>query len=359
MAPSNQFKASLTGRLFAESPQFRLAQLRRDDARKETDNQQILRNLLLENEPMYPEIGRWYKQKVLPGMRTGERIAYVAFEDERPIASAVLKLGQHAKFCHLRIHQDFQDIELGQLFFTLMAFESRHHIANDIHFTLPEGLWNSKADFFKSYGFLAAEKSLRQYRSGEAELSCSAPLSTVWGHALKRLPRLLTRFSMAGYSSTNRLLLSMRPEFAERVFQGTKQVEIRRKFSEKWVGSKAVIYGSKPLGALMGEVTVAGVTADCPNNIWERFGPRAGCSHDEFTIYVGAAAQVYAIELRDVAPYTYSISTDQIAQLINVEDLRPPQSFMDVKADGNSPWLSAISVAGLLHAKSKPKPHIW
>ena len=86
---------------------------------------------------MYPGIGQWYSDKVLPGLKTSERIGYVAFEDERPIASAVLKKGERAKFCHLRIHEDFRDLDLGQMFFTQMTLEARH-IAKEIHFTLPE-----------------------------------------------------------------------------------------------------------------------------------------------------------------------------------------------------------------------------
>jgi hypothetical protein len=118
-----------------------------EDARKETDNLRILRELLLANEGMYPGIDRWYAEKVVPGLKNSQRIGYVAFEDERPIASAVLKLGGSAKFCHVRIHENFRDLDLGQMFFTQMTLEARH-LAKDIHFTLPEGLWYEKSEFF-------------------------------------------------------------------------------------------------------------------------------------------------------------------------------------------------------------------
>ena len=239
-----------------------------------------------------------------------------------------------------------------------MAFESRHHIANDIHFTLPEGLWQERSDFFRSFGFLAAEKSKRQYRNGEEGAILLSVCVDSMGKWKSAASTAVDEVFHCGYSSARRLLLSMRPEFAERIFEGKKQVEIRRKFSKKWIGSKAVIYGSKPLAALMGEVTVADVTLDSPQKIWDRFGRRAGCSHEEFAKYVGSAPNVYAIELGELAPYTYSISTTEIARLINVEDLRPPQSFLDVKANSDSPWLMAISVASLLHAKSRPRQHV-
>jgi predicted transcriptional regulator len=329
--------------------------LGRDDARRNSYDQQILRKLLLENEAMYPAIGRWYEEKVLPGMKDRLRIAYVAFLDERPVASAVLKLGTHAKFCHLKIQQGFRDQDLGQMFFTLMSFEAKRHIAADIHFTLPEGLWTESSAFFKSFGFRTAEKAERQYRSGEAELMCSAPILEVWANVISKASRLLGQFSIGGYSSSNRLLFSMRPEYAERVFAGKKQVEIRRKFSEKWLGCKVVVYGTQPLAALMGEVTVSGVTAGSPDGIWKRFGGRTGCSHDEFAEYVGNAAQVYAIELNDATPYLCPLSTYEIAKMINVDELRPPQSFLELKMGKDSPWARAISLAGLSHGRFRAK----
>ena len=355
MAPSKQFDAGFAGRLFPETPHFRLAVLGRDDARRDSDDQRTLRKLLLENEAMYPTIGRWYEEKVLPGMKDRMRIAYVAYLDERPIASAVLKLGTHAKFCHLRVLQGFQDQDLGQMFFTLMTLEARRHIAADIHFTLPESLWAERSAFFKSFGFESAMESERQYRSGEAELACAAPISVVWENAISRASGLLGQFSVGGYSSSNRLLISMRPEYAERVFAGKKQVEIRRRFSEKWLGSKMVVYGTQPLAALMGEVTVSGVTSGSPGVIWERFGGRTGCSHEEFAEYAGDTPQVYAIELNDAKPYLCPLNTYEIAKMINVDELRPPQSFLELKMGMDSPWARAISVAGLYHGRFRAK----
>ena len=350
MAQSKRINTQLIGELFPKSPAFRIVQLGNHDARKTTDDLLTLKSLLLENEGMYPGIDRWYAEKVVPGLRASERIAYVAFESEKPIASAVLKLGKHAKFCHVRIHQSFRDLDLGQMFFAQMAFESRHGEAKDIHFTLPEGLWCEKAEFFHSFGFVTAEKAQQQYRSGEPELSCSAPLATVWAQALKKLPYLMQRFSPGGLSSSRKLLLSMQPAYAERVFARTKHVEIRKKFSPKWKGYKAVVYGSQPLGALMGEVTVSNVISGSPAIIWEHYGARAGCSHKEFTDYVGDTKEVYALELSDVNPYISPVLISQISHLISA-NLRPPQSFLEVKNDAGGAWEKAISVAGFLHSR--------
>jgi predicted transcriptional regulator len=224
---------------------------------------------------------------------------------------------------------------------------------NDIHFTLPESLWNEKIEFFNSFGFAAARKASRQYRNGEEELFCSAPITMVWAQTLKKL-HLLQRFSPGGYSLSDKILLSMRPRYAERVFARTKQVEIRKKFSRRWQGRQAVVYGTQPLGALMGEVTMSEITVGPPTEIWERYGSRVGCTYEELRDYVGSSAEVYAIELANANPYTAPVGIAQISHLIN-EDLHPPQSFLNVKMDAGGPWGKAISVAGLLHSWSVPK----
>jgi predicted transcriptional regulator len=349
MAVSKRIKADQTGRLFSDSPPFKIVPLGPDAARRKTDHLKVLQSMLLDNEEMYPSIGQWYTEKVVPGLRTCQRMAYLAFENEQPVAAAILKLGEHAKFCHVRIAEGFRDLSLGQMIFTQMAFHARHaKDVKDIHFTLPESLWNSKAEFFRSFGFDEATRAPRQYRNGEEELFCSAPIDTVWAHARERL-HLLDRFSPGGYSNADKILLSMGPSYGERIFKGIKQVEIRRKFSRRWKGRQVVVYGIQPLGALMGEVTISEVTSGSPSDIWERYGEKTGCSHEEFSSYVGDSTEIYALELSDANPYIAPVDISQISHLID-EELRPPQSFLEVKMNSADPWGKAISVVGLLHS---------
>jgi predicted transcriptional regulator/ribosomal protein S18 acetylase RimI-like enzyme len=298
---------------------------------------------------MYPGIDRWFTDKVLPGLKSSERVAYLAFDGEMPVASAVLKLGEHAKFCHVRIHEGFRNLDLGQMIFTQLAFQARHQKGvKDIHFTLPEHVWNENTEFFRSFGFEDAIRASQQYRNGEEELFCSAPISKVWEQSLGRI-HLLKRFSPGGHSFSDKILLSMHPNYAELVFNGTKQVEIRKKFSRRWKGRQAVVYGTQPLGSLMGEVTLSEITAGTGAEIWERYGAKSGCTYEEFKDYVGVSTEVYAIELSNLNPYLSPVGIPLISGLIG-QDLHPPQSFLNVKMDAGGPWGKAISVAALLHS---------
>jgi len=297
---------------------------------------------------MYPAIERWFEQKVVPGLKSAERIAWVAYEGDSAVASAVLKLGRKSKFCHLRIHQDFQDLDLGRMFFSQMTFEARH-LAKQIHFTLPESLWCKKSCFFESFGFSRAEKSSKQYRRGDTELVCSAPLPVVWSTVLRKLPSLRQKFSVSGYSLNNEILVSIKPEYAHQILSGEKLVEIRRRFSDRWTGSRAVLYASSPEKALIGEATIRSVTVGHPREIWARFSSSIGCSPAQFEEYVGSADKVSAIEMEAATPYREPIGLAQLSHLVQ-EDLRPPQSFCDLRLDDEeSAWAKAVSLASLLH----------
>jgi predicted transcriptional regulator len=348
MEPLKQRSDNQSESLFPLAPKFRIVELGAEQAKAKTDDLNVLKELIDSSEEMYPGIRRWFSGKVVPGLETTQRLAWVAYEGEKAVAAAVLKRGKQAKFCHLRIDPGFQDMDLGQLFFTMMALETRH-LAQEIHFTLPESLWCSKSSFFESFGFARAVKALRQYRRGDTELACSAPQAVAQKAALDKLPTLVKRFSVGGYRLGADILVSMKPKYAERILAGSKLIEIRKKFSNKWVGRKAALYASSPQKALVGEATVRSVTSGTPTAIWARFGAGIGCSATEFHSYVGSATQIFAIELDDVFPYKAPIGLSVISHLLS-EDLRPPQSYCDLSlGDEESPWAKAVSVAGALH----------
>ena len=335
--------------LFDQPQTFRLVRIGASAARKKADDIRVLEGMLLECEPMYPAIDSWYKEKVLPGLKTGERVAYLAYEGATPVASAVLKLGEHSKFCHVRIRDGFRDLNLGRMIFTQMAFQVRQWKGvKDNYFTLPESLWNEKLGFFASFGFEKTTRSTHQYRVGEEELFCSAPASEVWKRSRENL-HLIEGFTLGGFSLEEKVLISMQPKYAELVFSGEKMVEIRRKFPRMLRGKQAVVYGTQPLGSLLGEVTLNNITPGTPDQIWFRFGQQAGCTHDEYSKYVGNSTEVFAIELSNKKPYLAPVGIPQLTQLIK-QELHPPQSYLRIRMDQASPWEKAITVAGLLHS---------
>lgn len=324
---------------------FQIVRLAEGDVRCKSDHLANFEDLILANQQMYPEIERWYSHKVLPGIRQEERVAFIGYLDEKPAVSAVVKKGSDAKFCHLRIHENLQDSNLGEVFFSMMALEIRD-LAKDIHFTLPESLWKEKSPFFQSFGFRSAELAEAQYRLFDRELACSAGFSTVWNSVLQKIPKLARLYAFGGFTVDNQLLLSVKPEYAERIMRRKKTVELRRKFSTRWIGHRINIYASSPVMSLMGEARISGIVVNKPAAIWERFHDQIGCTQSEFDSYVAGTDEIYAIELDEVRPYRDRFPLGQISHLIK-EELTPPQSY--VTLEKNKPWAKAVSLAAYIH----------
>jgi len=324
---------------------FKIVRLAQGDAKFKTDHLDRFRDLILANEPMYPGIERWYSTKVLPGIRQEERAAFIGYLNEKPAVSAVVKKGADAKFCHLHIHENLRDENLGEVFFSLMALEIRD-LARNIHFTLPESLWRQKGRFFESFGFRLVSTAETQYRLFDQELACSATFPAVWNSVLAKIPKLADLYAFGGFSPDNQLLMSVRPEFAEKILKRKKTVELRRKFSTRWTGHRINLYASAPVMSLVGEARISGVVVDKSEAIWNRFHDKVGCSRAEFDSYVAGSDEIYAIELDEVRPYRDCFPLVQISQLIK-ESLTPPQSYLTLEK--NRPWAKAISLAAYLH----------
>ena len=324
---------------------FQLVRLAEGDAKHRTDHLHLLKELLLRNSPMYPSIDRWFNEKVLPGLRSSQRIAYIGYLNDTPVVSAVVKRGESAKFCHLRIDPTHQDQNLGELFFALMALEVKTS-AQQVHFTLPESLWSDKQAFFESFGFRSAIKNEVQYRLFDPELYVSASFKTVWQSVLHKLPKFFGRFGAGGHALNSEILLSLKPEHADKVLNGEKTVEIRTRFSKKWIGSYANIYASNPVMGLVGTAKICDIKVGSPNHIWKLYSSHLGCSRERFHEYTKGHEQVYAIRLDEPRRYHAPITISYASRLVD-EDLAPPQSYCML--EHGRPWSKAVSVATLLH----------
>jgi predicted transcriptional regulator len=332
--------------LFPKRPDFGIVRLQPDDYRKRTDRLTTLRNLVLSATEDYPGADQWLDRKVLPGVGSAERVAFMCYEREEAVASAILKRGDHSKFCHVSVRGGFRDFHLGDVFFAVLALEARQ-LAKEIHFTLPEGLWEARGDFFSSFGFTSAVPVVRQYRATERELRCSAPFNIVWQAVLRKLPKLRGYFMVANRNMHVDMVISMKPRYAELVLEGKKRVEFRRRFSSRWQGKRLAIYSSEPVQALVGEATISRVVVDSPERVWEIFSAEAGVTHEAFAQYARGTGMVAALVLENVTPYVGPVFLGQLRHFVD-QEIAVPQSH--VLARQGSPWAQAVSVAALLQS---------
>lgn len=119
-----------------------------------------------------------------------------------------------------------------------------------------------------------------------------------------------------------RVLLSIKPEFSERIFDGTKLFEYRKCLFKRDDIETIVVYASSPICRVIGEFTISGILSDTPSNLWEQTSDGAGIDQDFFKDYFKNRAIGHAIQIGKIKKYRKAKFLSDF--LVN----QAPQSFV-------------------------------
>jgi len=328
---------------------FRIARIDMHDATGVSDHLRNLRSLVGQKDDLYPGIERWFDKRVVEGLREGSRKAYVGYLNDTPAAAAIVKLAANTKLCHINVREDLRRTGLGEVLLSLVTLEARP-CAKSMHVTFPRSLWADKGEFFRSFGFADVEIARRQYRLFNEELASRTFFTNIWSSVLKKIPKIAKRISLAGTNMEGGVLFSIQPRFGRLIMNGSKTIEIRRRFSKAWKGHRAVFYASEPTGALLGEAQIAEVHEGSPKDLWERFSSNIGCEPEYYDSYVQGCDNVFAIELTSINPLPEPIYSRTLARYTS-RHLTSPQSY--VALTDKQGWSEAVSVSVMLQCLSK------
>lgn len=96
------------------------------------------------------------------------------------------------------------------------------------------------------------------------------------------------------------LLLSLKPRYADRIFDGLKKVELRRRIVSHIEDRDVFVYVSSPIMALRGGFRVGDFWHDTPEKIWDRVSQIAYVDKKDFDAYFEGRTVAYAFEVTDV-----------------------------------------------------------
>ena len=103
--------------------------------------------------------------------------------------------------------------------------------------------------------------------------------------------------------SLMRALLSIKPEYAEKILSGVKKYEFRKAIFKKDVDT-VVIYATKPVGKIIGEFKVKDILRDQPGRLWDKTKEYSGISQSFFDQYFNGRNQAFAIQIKN--PFRYN-----------------------------------------------------
>jgi predicted transcriptional regulator len=125
-----------------------------------------------------------------------------------------------------------------------------------------------------------------------------------------------------------KILLSIKPEFVERIFSGEKKFEYRKVlFSDRRVKT-VVVYSTMPVGKIVGEFQIKSIQHDSPNALWSKTKEYAGVDGIFFQDYFSGREYGFAIEIGDVTQYESPIDPKDV-----FDKFTAPQSFFYVRDD--------------------------
>lgn len=119
-----------------------------------------------------------------------------------------------------------------------------------------------------------------------------------------------------------KVLMSIKPEFVDRIISGEKSYEFRIVLYKRDDISRIVVYASSPVCRIVGEIEVASLLTDTPESLWQKTKDKAGISEQFFFAYFSGRDKANAIEVKAFHPYEEHIKLkDKYPHLV------PPQSF--------------------------------
>lgn len=126
-------------------------------------------------------------------------------------------------------------------------------------------------------------------------------------------------------TSLNPILLSVKPRFADLIFNGLKEAELRRRFIQNAKGRDVFIYVTSPVRTLRGGFRVGHVWYGTPADIWNKVHHIVQIKKREFDEYYGNRSIAYALRIIDVWEYKEPMRFQDIKQQFS--EFVVPQSW--------------------------------
>lgn len=124
-----------------------------------------------------------------------------------------------------------------------------------------------------------------------------------------------------------KVLLSIKPEYANKIFAGTKKYEFRRTIFKDPNITTVIVYASSPVQKVIGEFEIDKIISCDPELLWQRTRKHSGISEDFFFEYFGDKVCGHAIKIKSTKKYRKALS------IKDDFDATPPQSFIYINED--------------------------
>ena len=127
------------------------------------------------------------------------------------------------------------------------------------------------------------------------------------------------------------LIISLKPYYADMLFDGLKKVELRRRIASHISNRDVYIYVSSPVRELRGGFRVGQVWEGSPEDVWNIVEDLSTINRREFDAYFEGQAIAYALEVTNVWEYESPVGLNWLRDLFDAFVV--PQSWRYAKGE--------------------------
>lgn len=125
-------------------------------------------------------------------------------------------------------------------------------------------------------------------------------------------------------SEDRTVLMSVRPDFATALLNGTKTAEVRRRFPELPAGTVIYVYSSTPKKQVVGTLRISAVHRVPRTRAWSLFRRVIGISRPYLDSYLDGVELASIIEVNEPVRWSNPVPLQTLRTSVELE---PPQSY--------------------------------
>ena len=122
------------------------------------------------------------------------------------------------------------------------------------------------------------------------------------------------------------ILMSIKPEYVNKIFSGEKKYEYRKRKCKQKI-DRIVVYSSSPVQKVVGELKIKQVLCDNKNTIWNKTNKYCGTSKNKYDNYFKDCENAVAYEIEKAILY------DNPKYLSDYSIKTAPQSYVYIKEE--------------------------
>ena len=127
------------------------------------------------------------------------------------------------------------------------------------------------------------------------------------------------------------LVISLKPYYADMLFDGLKKVELRRRIASHVSDRDVYIYVSSPVRELRGGFRVGQVWEGTPEDVWKIVEDLSTITRPEYDDYFQGQAIAYALEVTNVWEYESPVGLSWLRD--HVDGFVVPQSWRYARSE--------------------------